>query len=64
MIKAKDTEAALKRLHNELVPIVGNILEANLGIDTELANEIMDEVDIIVNSAGNTNFNERDQARL
>ncbi|CAN6207649.1 unnamed protein product [Urochloa humidicola] len=84
MIKAEDTEAASKRLYNEvvdkelfkclrashgedyhlfverkLVPVVGDILEANLGIATELANEIIEEVDIIVNSAGNTNFLER-----
>ncbi|XP_062221145.1 fatty acyl-CoA reductase 2, chloroplastic-like [Phragmites australis] len=84
MIKAKDSEAALKRLQNEvvdtelfrclrkihgkdyhnfvarkLVPVNGDVREANLGITTELADEIAEEVDIIVNSAGNTNFRER-----
>ncbi|KAL6642512.1 hypothetical protein ACP70R_020693 [Stipagrostis hirtigluma subsp. patula] len=84
MIKAKDTEAALKRLQNEvadtelfkclqeihgedyqafvaqkLVPVVGDIREANLGISPELADVIAEEVDIVVNSAGNTNFRER-----
>ncbi|KAL6642511.1 hypothetical protein ACP70R_020692 [Stipagrostis hirtigluma subsp. patula] len=84
MIKAKDTEAALKRLQTEvadtelfkclreihgeeyqafvarkLVPVVGDIREANLGISPELADVIAEEVDIVVNSAGNTNFRER-----
>jgi fatty acyl-CoA reductase len=46
-------------VQRKLVPVVGDIQEADLGIAPELANEIMDEVDIIVNSAGNTNFHER-----
>jgi fatty acyl-CoA reductase len=43
----------------KLVPVVGDIREANLGITQELAHRIQDEVDIIVNSAGNTTFHER-----
>ncbi|WVZ54079.1 hypothetical protein U9M48_004943 [Paspalum notatum var. saurae] len=84
VIKAKDTQAALKRMQNEvvdselfrcleeihgkdyhsflakkLVPVVGDIKEANLGIAPDLAYRIAEEVDIIVNSAGNTTFEER-----
>lgn len=84
LIKAKDTEAALQRLLNEvvdtelfkrlqeiqgkdyhsfiatkLVPVVGDVREANIGIGAELADEIAERVDIIVNSAANTTFDER-----
>ncbi|KAF0912883.1 hypothetical protein E2562_019466 [Oryza meyeriana var. granulata] len=84
LIKAKDSDAALKRLQNEvvdtelfrrlqeihgkdyhsfvarkLVPVVGDVREANVGIAPELASLIAEEVDIIVNSAANTTFDER-----
>ncbi|XP_040378115.1 fatty acyl-CoA reductase 2, chloroplastic-like [Oryza brachyantha] len=84
LIKAKDSDAALKRLQNEvvdtelfrclqeihgkdyhsfvarkLVPVVGDVREANVGIAPELASVIAEEVDIIVNSAANTTFDER-----
>ncbi|XP_062216691.1 fatty acyl-CoA reductase 2, chloroplastic-like [Phragmites australis] len=84
LIKAKDSEAASKRLQNEvvdtelfkclqeihgkdygsfvarkLVPVVGDVREANIGIAPELADEIADQVDIIINSAANTTFDER-----
>ncbi|KAI4994069.1 hypothetical protein ZWY2020_008599 [Hordeum vulgare] len=84
LIKAKDNEAAMKRLKNEVedtelfrclqeihgknyhsfvlskqVPVVGNFREANIGIAPELAKEIAEEVDVIVNSAANTTFDER-----
>uniref|UniRef100_A0A0E0KEL4 Fatty acyl-CoA reductase n=1 Tax=Oryza punctata TaxID=4537 RepID=A0A0E0KEL4_ORYPU len=73
LIKAKDNEAAMKRLKNEeihgknyhsfvsskQVPVVGNVREANIGIAPELAKEIAEEVDVIVNSAANTTFDER-----
>lgn len=44
---------------SKLVPVLGNICETNLGIDPILADEIANEVDIIVNSAANTTFDER-----
>ncbi|XP_073362357.1 fatty acyl-CoA reductase 2, chloroplastic-like, partial [Aegilops tauschii subsp. strangulata] len=84
LIKAKDNEAAMKRLKNEVedtelfrclqeihgknyhsfvlskqVPVVGNFREAYIGIAPELAKEIAEEVDVIVNSAANTTFDER-----
>lgn len=84
LIKAKNKQAAMERLHNEiintelfrclrqihgksyqsfmlskLVPIVGDICETNLGLDEDLSDVIADEVDVIVNSAANTTFDER-----
>ncbi|KAI4300652.1 hypothetical protein L6164_034003 [Bauhinia variegata] len=44
---------------SKLVPVVGDICESNLGIEEELSNVIADEVDVIVNSAANTTFDER-----
>ncbi|KAK4373040.1 hypothetical protein RND71_008424 [Anisodus tanguticus] len=44
---------------SKLVPVVGNVCESNLGIDEDTANMMGKEVDIIVNSAANTTFDER-----
>lgn len=43
----------------KIVPVVGNIEEDNIGIGTELVHEISKEVDVIINSAANTVFDER-----
>ncbi|XP_059669845.1 fatty acyl-CoA reductase 2, chloroplastic [Cornus florida] len=84
LIKAKNKEAAMERLENEiintdlfkclqqtygksyqafmlskLVPVVGNACESNLGLDEDIADMIAKDVDIIVNSAANTTFDER-----
>uniref|UniRef100_A0A2N9IQZ7 Fatty acyl-CoA reductase n=1 Tax=Fagus sylvatica TaxID=28930 RepID=A0A2N9IQZ7_FAGSY len=64
LIKANDKEAAIDRLKNEafmmrkLVPVAGNVCESNLGMDPYTANEIANEVDVIINSAANTTFDE------
>ncbi|XP_031128582.1 fatty acyl-CoA reductase 2 [Ipomoea triloba] len=44
---------------SKLVPVVGNVCESGLGIDDHTAEVIAKEVDIIVNSAANTTFDER-----
>ncbi|KAL2326893.1 hypothetical protein Fmac_020320 [Flemingia macrophylla] len=44
---------------SKLVPVVGNVCEHNLGLDEDISNVIADEVDVIVNSAANTTFDER-----
>ncbi|KAF5474008.1 hypothetical protein F2P56_005950 [Juglans regia] len=44
---------------SKLVPVVGNICESNLGLDEDSADFIAKEVDVIVNSAANTTFDER-----
>jgi fatty acyl-CoA reductase len=43
----------------KLVPITGNVCESNLGMDPYTANEIANEVDVIINSAASTSFDER-----
>ena len=43
----------------KLVPVAGNICEPDLGMDPNTANEIAKEVHVIINSASNTNFDER-----
>ncbi|WOK98643.1 fatty acyl-CoA reductase 2 [Canna indica] len=49
----------LEFMLRKLVPLVGNIREANLGMEAELADEISKKVDVIINSAANTTFDER-----
>ncbi|KAL3623809.1 Fatty acyl-CoA reductase 2 [Castilleja foliolosa] len=58
----------LKKIHgktyqsfmlSKLVPVVGNVCETNLGLDEDVAALMANEVDVIVNSAANTTFDER-----
>ena len=44
---------------SKLIPVVGNICEPNLGMDINSANKIMEEVDVIVQSAASTTFFDR-----
>ncbi|PIN12713.1 Long-chain-fatty-acyl-CoA reductase [Handroanthus impetiginosus] len=44
---------------SKLVPVVGNIRKSNLGLDEDSADSIAKDVDIIINSAANTTFDER-----
>ena len=44
---------------DKLVPVTGNICDSNIGLQTDSAEEIAKEVDVIINSAANTTFNER-----
>ncbi|XP_031262267.1 fatty acyl-CoA reductase 2-like [Pistacia vera] len=44
---------------SKLVPVPGNIGESNLGMNTDLIIEIAQELDVIINSAANTTFDER-----
>ena len=43
----------------KLVPVIGSMCESYLGMDANLMSEIGEEVDVIINSAANTNFKER-----
>ena len=44
----------------KLVPVAGNyVCEPNLMMDPDTTNEIAKEIDVIINSAGNTKFDER-----
>ena len=69
-LQVVDTELfkCLQEIHGEgydsfiatkLVPVVGDVREANVGIEPEIADEIADQVDVIINSAANTTFDER-----
>lgn len=58
----------LKQIHGEsyeefmmskLVPVVGNMNEPDLGMDADTADEIAKKVNVIINSAANTNWHER-----
>jgi alcohol-forming fatty acyl-CoA reductase len=55
-IHGKDYDGFVAR---KLVPVVGDVREANVGIAPALADEIADKVDVIINSAANTTFDER-----
>lgn len=44
--------------------MVGNVCESDLGLDDALAGTIAKEVDVIVNSAANTTFDERSRLFL
>ncbi|KAK1385774.1 hypothetical protein POM88_023509 [Heracleum sosnowskyi] len=44
---------------SKLVPVVGNACDSNLGLDDDIETVIMHDVNIIVNSAANTTFDER-----
>ncbi|XP_028107371.1 fatty acyl-CoA reductase 2 [Camellia sinensis] len=44
---------------SKLVPVLGNVCESNLGLEEYTVDAISKEVDIIVNSAANTTFDER-----
>lgn len=44
---------------SKLVPVLGNVCESNLGLEETALDEIVRDVDIIVNSAANTTFDER-----
>ncbi|KAL2228298.1 fatty acyl-CoA reductase 2 [Sesamum indicum] len=44
---------------SKLIPVVGNVCETNLGVDEDAAELLTQEVDVIINSAANTTFDER-----
>ncbi|XP_059306065.1 fatty acyl-CoA reductase 2, chloroplastic-like [Lycium ferocissimum] len=46
-------------IQSKLVPVVGNIYEPNLGMDIITAHKIAEEIDLIVDSAAITTFDER-----
>ncbi|PIA59374.1 hypothetical protein AQUCO_00400330v1 [Aquilegia coerulea] len=45
-------------LLSKLVPVIGNLCESNLGMEMEISEQLANEVDIIINSGGNTTFDE------
>uniref|UniRef100_M0ZS88 Fatty acyl-CoA reductase n=1 Tax=Solanum tuberosum TaxID=4113 RepID=M0ZS88_SOLTU len=51
-------------IENKLIPIVGNIYEPNLGMDIITSDKIAQEIDLIVDSAAITTFDERYDSAL
>lgn len=43
----------------KLVPVTGNVTRDELGIQPDMADELLQDVDIVLNSAANTTFDER-----
>ncbi|GAV66464.1 Sterile domain-containing protein/NAD_binding_4 domain-containing protein, partial [Cephalotus follicularis] len=46
-------------VRSKLIPVVGDIGQPSLGMDASLATMIAQEVDVIINSAADTNFDQR-----
>ncbi|XP_038883521.1 fatty acyl-CoA reductase 2, chloroplastic-like [Benincasa hispida] len=44
---------------SKLIPVAGNVCESDVGLHVDFAHLIANEVDVIVNSAANTTFDER-----
>lgn len=44
---------------SKLTPVTGNICDSDIGLQADSSEEIAKEVDVIINSAANTTFNER-----
>ncbi|KAG7033569.1 Fatty acyl-CoA reductase 2 [Cucurbita argyrosperma subsp. argyrosperma] len=44
---------------SKLIPVVGNVCEPDVGLHVDFAHLIAHEVDVIINSAANTTFDER-----
>ncbi|ANM64770.1 fatty acid reductase 6 [Arabidopsis thaliana] len=54
-------EAFMKR---KLIPVIGDIEEDNLGIKSEIANMISEEIDVIISCGGRTTFDDRYDSAL
>ncbi|KAG2325627.1 hypothetical protein Bca52824_008355 [Brassica carinata] len=72
-IISSDLFKLLKQMHgssyeafmkSKLIPVTGDIGEENLGMDSETADQISEEIDVIINTAGRTTFDDRYDAAL
>ncbi|RID65114.1 hypothetical protein BRARA_D00334, partial [Brassica rapa] len=72
-IISSDLFKLLKQMHgssyeafmkSKLIPVTGDIGEENLGMDSETADKISEEIDVIINTAGRTTFDDRYDAAL
>ncbi|CAN6829306.1 unnamed protein product [Brassica oleracea] len=66
-IISSDLFKLLKQMHgssyeafmkSKLIPVTGDIGEENLGMDSETADKICEEIDVIINTAGRTTFDD------
>nr|VDC62797.1 unnamed protein product [Brassica rapa] len=51
-------------MKSKLIPVVGDIGEDNLGIKSQIACNISDEIDVIISCAGRTTFDDRYDSAL
>ncbi|KAL3621596.1 hypothetical protein CASFOL_036508 [Castilleja foliolosa] len=58
-LRKKHGESYEAFMKEKLIPIVGNICETNLGMDSDSAHTVQRDVDIIIQSAASTTLNER-----
>ncbi|KAL8491662.1 hypothetical protein ACS0TY_023308 [Phlomoides rotata] len=58
-LRAKHGSSYEEFVRTKLIPVVGNICEPNIGMDAHSAHTIMEEVDVIIQSAATTAFNDR-----
>ncbi|KAF3557033.1 hypothetical protein F2Q69_00014963 [Brassica cretica] len=67
-IISSDLFKLLKQMHgssyeafmkSKLIPVTGDIGEENLGMDSETADKISEEIYVIINTAGRTTFDDR-----
>ncbi|CAA7060504.1 unnamed protein product [Microthlaspi erraticum] len=72
-IISSDLCKVLKQMHgssyeafmkSKLIPVIGDIGEANLGIESETADKISEEIDVIISCAGRTAFDDRYDSAL
>ncbi|KAK1434466.1 hypothetical protein QVD17_00209 [Tagetes erecta] len=60
LIRASDPNSALHRFHTEVTPVAGDMALENLGVtNVDLLNEMRTQIDVVVNSAATTKFDER-----
>ncbi|CAL9246131.1 unnamed protein product [Arabidopsis halleri] len=66
-IISSDLFKLLKQMHGssyevfmkrKLIPVIGDIGETNLGIESEIAGKISEEIDVIINCGGRTTFDD------
>ncbi|XP_010504577.1 PREDICTED: fatty acyl-CoA reductase 6, chloroplastic-like [Camelina sativa] len=72
-IISSDLFMLLKQMHgrsyeafmkSKLIPVIGDIGEANLGIEPEIADMISEEIDVIISCGGRTTFDDRYDSAL
>ncbi|KAG2258300.1 hypothetical protein Bca4012_021577 [Brassica carinata] len=72
-IISSDLFKLLKQMHgssyeafmkSKLIPVVGDIGEDNVGIESQIACKISDEIDVIISCAGRTTFDDRYDSAL
>ncbi|KAG7565945.1 Fatty acyl-CoA reductase C-terminal [Arabidopsis suecica] len=51
-------------MKSKLIPVIGDIGEDNLGIESEIAEMISEEIDVIINCCGRTTFDDRYDSAL